>query len=142
MITLDVNQEIAPVDERLDEALIVSIEGAINNLLKDLPEGEIAISYVSDGEIKRLNRIYRGKDEVTDVLSFSYLDEAKRRGPIGDVAISFTQAKRQAMEGDLRLELVDLVVHGVLHVLGYDHERPEDAEVMFPLQDKVVSRVI
>ena len=121
MITLDVNQEIAPVDERLDEALIVSIEGAINNLLKDLPEGEIAISYVSDGEIKRLNRIYRGKDEVTDVLSFSYLE---------------------AMEGDLRLELVDLVVHGVLHVLGYDHERPEDAEVMFPLQDKVVSRVI
>lgn len=140
MITLDVAQEFAPKDERLSQALILSMEQAINRLVPNVPDGAVAVAYISDTEIQRLNRMYRGKDAVTDVLSFSYLPEAKET--IGDVVIAYAQAKRQAEEGDIILELVDLMVHGVLHVLGYDHERPEDAQAMFPLQDKIVAQAL
>jgi len=134
MITLDVNQSFAPESERLKQALLDSITREVNARVKELPEGEIAISYVSDPEIQRLNRLYRKIDKVTDVLSFGYGED----GHVGDVAISFDQARRQAEENDLELELTDLIVHGILHVLGFDHEKPEDAEAMFPLQDAII----
>ncbi|MFH1711762.1 MAG: rRNA maturation RNase YbeY [Patescibacteria group bacterium] len=139
MIHLDINQEFAPENKRLSKALIISIEEAINENVPSIPDGEIAVAYISDAEIKRLNRMYRKKDRVTDVLSFSYLDQ--KHNHIGDVVISLAQAERQALEGDLQLELVDLIVHGVLHTLGYDHKEAADAEEMFPLQDKIVALV-
>lgn len=139
MITLDIQQERAPEGERLSQALLVSLQSAIAGELNAAPNGTISVAYVSDHEIQRLNRMYRKKDTVTDVLSFSYVDQGTET--LGDVVISHAQAKRQA-EGDLQLELVDLIVHGVLHVLGYDHERPEDAQEMFPLQDSIVANVM
>ncbi len=63
-------------------------------------------------------------------------------GQLGDVLISYPQAVRQAEEGDVELEIADLFVHGVLHILGYDHEVAEDADVMFPLQDKLVAEIL
>jgi len=139
MITLDVDQSFAPVEERLQETLLHSIEEEVNARVSGRGEGEISIRFVADEEIQRLNRMYRGKDAVTDVLSFGY-DEPN--GPKGDVAISIAQAKRQAEKGDLELELTDLIVHGVLHVLGFDHEQPKDAAEMFPLQDAIVHDVL
>lgn len=139
MITLDVQQELAPEGERLSQALLVSLQEVLAAQLRDVPTGTISVVYVSDNEIQRLNRMYRKKDYVTDVLSFSYVEQGTEA--LGDVVISHAQAKRQA-EGDLQLELVDLIAHGVLHVLGYDHERPEDAQEMFPLQDTIVANVM
>ena len=84
--------------------------------------------------------MYRTKDAITDVLSFPSGD-APIFGELGDVLICFPQAERQA-QGDVQLELMDLLVHGILHVLGYDHEIPADAEVMFLLQDIIVHEVL
>ena len=90
-------------------------------------EAELSILLVSDRVIRRLNREWRGKDAPTDVLSF-----AQHEGPavapallLGDVVISIATAKRQAKErGEtLRGASERLLVHGVLHLLGYDHER-------------------
>jgi rRNA maturation RNase YbeY len=91
-------------------------------------DSELSVSLVDDAEIHRLNRDYRGADRPTDVLAF-----AMREGPrvpadapvLGDVVISIETAARQARRrGVLPAEEVrTLLIHGVLHLLGYDHER-------------------
>lgn len=84
---------------------------------------EISIAILSPLEIKKLNKIYRHKNKVTDVLSFN-LDDEKI---LGEIVICLEQAKKQAKEKKISLqaELKLLVVHGTLHLLGYDHEVSE-----------------
>ena len=83
--------------------------------------GEVAIALVPDAHIRKLNRHYRGKDAATDVLSFP----ADERGYLGDVVIAAGVARRQARQAghSLQHELRVLALHGLLHLLGYDHER-------------------
>ncbi len=85
--------------------------------------------------MRRVNRLYRKKDKVTDVLSFEL--------PLGDVLICYPQAKRQAAERGhtVTQEVVDLIIHGVLHALGYDHEKLKDARLMLPLQQKIYDAI-
>jgi len=90
-------------------------------------EAELSVVLVSDRLIRRLNRAWRGKDRVTDVLSFAQHEGA---GPapaalLGDVVISVATAKRQAKERgeSVAVESERLLIHGLLHLLGYDHER-------------------
>ncbi len=80
----------------------------------------VTVVLVSDRKIKELNRTYRGRNRPTDVLSFSYDDESY----LGDIIISVETAQRQAQEEghSLERELSILVIHGFLHLLGYDHE--------------------
>jgi probable rRNA maturation factor len=61
---------------------------------------------------------------------------------LGDVAISFAQAQRQVVERPATEEAIELIVHGVLHILGYDHERPGDDKVMFSLQDSIIEQIL
>ena len=94
-------------------------------------EAELSIFITDDEEIGSLNRIYRAIDRPTDVLSFSQLEG---EGPIiaphllGDVVISWETAQRQAMDlgHTIQFEMKRLLVHGVLHLLGFDHEKDED----------------
>ena len=137
MLQLDVNQNFLTQEQRLDEALFARIAAEVSSELSI--DGVIALRFVPDEEMQRLNRMYRGKDSVTDVLSFSYMHDPGEL--LGDLALSYEQAKRQA-EGDVLHELVMLTVHGVLHVLGYDHEEPADAKEMFPLQDRLVDTIL
>ncbi|HXT50339.1 MAG TPA: rRNA maturation RNase YbeY [Thermoanaerobaculia bacterium] len=86
-----------------------------------------AVRFTSDREMRRLNRDFRGKDKTTDVLSFPGDGAAARdaEGPhLGDVVIAVPTARRQAEENgaDVERELRTLLLHGVLHCLGYDHE--------------------
>ncbi len=144
MIRLILDQSLAPASERLSDERMHAIEEWINESVPRLPRGMVDIRLVDKQEITRLNRMYREKDTHTDVLSFSYVDDlfdidgGSADTLLGDVAICLEVAKQQATDGDLELELTDLLVHGVLHVLGYDHEHPQDARKMFPLQDKIV----
>ncbi len=80
----------------------------------------VTVVLVSDRKIRELNRTYRGRNRATDVLSFSYDDESY----LGDIIISVETALRQAQEEghSLERELSILVIHGFLHLLGYDHE--------------------
>lgn len=139
MIQLEVHDDLVPGAARLAPERYAKIADAVHALLPQAPDGVLAVTFVTDDEIRRLNRMYRNKDAVTDVLSFA---SGLPGGELGDVLIAFAQAERQAEDGDIELECADLVVHGILHVLGYDHERPEDAEVMFPLQDAIVARIL
>jgi len=85
--------------------------------------GRVTIALVPDARVKGLNKQYRRKDAVTDVLSFS----AEEPGDLGDVVIAGGIAARQARQAGhpLRTEVRVLALHGLLHLLGYDHERDD-----------------
>ncbi len=92
------------------------------------PDAELSLEFVGDGRMRQLNRQYRGKDRPTDVLAFS-MREANSPATtlLGDVVISLHTAQRQAADRgwSLEQEIVRLLIHGILHLLGYDHERSE-----------------
>jgi len=86
----------------------------------------ITIAFVSDKKMRELNRSFRDKNKTTDVLSFpSESDEFDaEENYLGDIVISLEQAERQAEENnlDLEIEIKQLILHGILHLCGYDHE--------------------
>ena len=111
---------------------------------------EISLSFCSEDEIRALNRDFRGKDSVTDVLSFPLYEEDEdaesmddEESPLGDVVICVPRAYAQAKEfgHSVRRELVFLYVHSLLHLLGYDHEEPEEAEEMESKQRIIMDRL-
>ncbi len=107
-----------------------SVAADARQLLRALGEtaAELTISLVHDAEIHRLNRDFRGKDRPTDVLAFA-MREGKRvvgdETMLGDVVISLDTAARQARRRRVSTadEVRTLLIHGALHLLGYDHER-------------------
>ena len=105
------------------------------------------INIVDNEKIHKINREYRGIDRPTDVISFAFNDEVEGEvkiigNPInflGEIYINHERAKEQAEElnQSFEKEMCFLFVHGLLHLLGYDHMTKEDEEVMFGLQRKV-----
>ena len=98
-------------------------------------ESAISISFVHDAEIREMNRAHRGKDKPTDVLSFPLLEEGDvslGERLLGDVVISIETARRQAADYDapLEAEINRLLIHGVLHVMGHDHEEAAERREM------------
>ena len=101
----------------------------------------VTLLLASDKEVRRLNRVFLGKDRATDVLSFPARAELEPGRPhLGDLAISVPQARRQARRAGwtLKEELSLLVTHGFLHLLGYDHE--EDDGEMRRLEELLLAR--
>jgi probable rRNA maturation factor len=118
---------------------------------------EVAVTIVDDERIRELNRTYRNKDASTDVLSFAMnesleeepdiryddLDEEIEEQLLGDIVISLPTAIRQAEEygHSLERELAFLVIHGFLHLLGYDHMNEEDEKEMFTRQRAILEQL-
>jgi probable rRNA maturation factor len=99
---------------------------------------------VDDREIRRLNRRYRGKNKATDVLSFGYPAGPERDAVVGDVYVSHETLSRDArrLGLDERHLSMRIVVHGLLHVVGYDHESDADAARMERRERTVLKRVL
>lgn len=103
-----------------------------------------SIVFVDDEEIHKMNREYRGVDRITDVISFALEDNEdivyNDLRMLGDIFICIPQMKRQATEygHSEKRELAFLAVHGILHLLGYDHMTEEDEHVMFALQELIL----
>ena len=119
----------------------------INHTLEvmDAKESIFTIIFVTPEEIHELNKQYRGVDRVTDVISFALEDvndvSLSDIRVLGDIYICIDRMKEQAIEynhSETR-ELSFLTVHGLLHLLGYDHQTKEDEEIMFNLQRKILS---
>jgi probable rRNA maturation factor len=106
-----------------------------------LSKVELSIALVSDVQIKRLNKLYRNKDKPTDVLSFPIGEKVEDWLILGDIVISVDTAKRQAqaLGHSLEEELKRLLVHGLVHLLGYDHELGgEEEKKFFELEEFVL----
>ncbi len=118
------------------------------DVLKITDNTEISLLLTDDAYIHELNREYRGKDSATDVLSFALEEDDDFPPPpgqprlLGDIVISRERAAAQAQAygHSCRREEVFLFIHGLLHLLGYDHERSrEEEKEMFRLQDIIIS---
>jgi probable rRNA maturation factor len=144
--------------ERVTEAVLKTVG------IKD--KTEISLAIVGDGRMRKLNKMYRGKNRVTDVLAFAnrsiipYLAKAfprLKRGEdfkfieppdgvkrLGEIIICYPRAKKQAkrLGHSLEKELTILLIHGILHLLGYEHEKggPE-AEEMKEMEEKILKQV-
>ncbi|HEY4602671.1 MAG TPA: rRNA maturation RNase YbeY [Cerasibacillus sp.] len=113
-------------------------------------EAEVSVSFVTNDDIQVINRTYRGRDEVTDVISFALEEEVEDELEIqfesslpqalGDIIISVEKTIEQAQDygHSFERELGFLAVHGLLHLLGYDHMNEIDEKKMFTRQDDIL----
>ena len=141
---IDLSVEQVELKEELRHKLIEQAKKVLFEM--DLEEAELSLVICDDAFIHPLNRDYRGKDRSTDVLSFS-----QREGDfafvgdliLGDVIISLETTIRQAQERghSMEKELTILLVHGILHLLGYDHIEDDDAEVMAAKEKDILGKL-
>jgi probable rRNA maturation factor len=110
---------------------------------------EVSVVLANDDLVHTLNRDYRDKDKTTNILSFAMLDtddgwqSPKHAGPcaLGDLILAYETVKREAEEEKktFNSHLTHLVIHGTLHLLGYDHIQDDDAEIMETLEIQILS---
>ncbi len=121
------------------------IEELLKRLEEEVPHpqnGTINIAYITDEEMQTLNREYREKDQTTDVLSFHYFDEfalVKGEEVAGEIVMSVSKIASQAEEHghSAEDETYILILHWLLHILGYDHESDDEYEVMWKYEKKI-----
>ena len=123
----------------LDDVLNIALD------YEKVKNSYFSVIFVSEEEIQKINREYRGIDKVTDVISFAFLDNESVYDPIkilGDIYICIPKMIEQAKSygHSEKRELSFLVVHGLLHLLGYDHTKSlEDEKIMFQKQDDILN---
>lgn len=117
-------------------------------VLKIEDDLDLSLIVVGKTKIRNINRDYRNKDAVTDVISFANIDSDDYDYlcddvNLGDIFINVDRVKSQAKKygHSIKREFVFLFIHGFLHLLGYDHMEKEDEEVMFALQDKIIGEL-
>jgi len=116
-----------------------AVESALGHAARGSPRS-LTILLSNDRRLRELNGVYRGKDKPTNVLSFP---SARESGYLGDIAIAYGVVEREAAEsGKLFTDhAAHLVVHGVLHLLGYDHETARDATSMEALEIEILAKM-
>lgn len=145
-ILIDNRQEVE-ISEELEEAILKAVETVLDYEDED-KDVEVSISFVDNGEIRRLNKEFRNIDRETDVLSFPSIDEFQfdfeiRPRLLGDIVISVEKALEQAEDygHSFEREILYLIVHSMLHLLGYDHIEQEDKEVMRPKEKDIMKEL-
>ena len=142
------NSSFLELEDLVREAVILSIQSA--SLPKPIRDRDIEASVVlaNDDLVQVLNREYRGMDKPTNVLSFASLDSDDPLPDvgsvsIGDIILSYQTIAREAKEQDkfFKDHFTHLVVHGTLHLLGYDHENEDDATNMETLEIRILQKM-
>jgi probable rRNA maturation factor len=137
----------------VDEGWLESIARKVLEAEGVVPSAEMGLLITDSKTIQRLNRIYRGEDKPTDVLSFQMAPDTTKESELafvsapdgirhlGEVVISYPQAKKQAQERrhSIVRELALLIVHGTLHLLDYDHESPGEEQKMRDRESEILS---
>lgn len=126
-----------------------AIEAAAENVDADTGEAELAVMLTDDSGIRTLNSNWRGIDKPTNVLSFPALQPTGPGGPdeaprmLGDIAIAYQTTRKEADDEGKPFDhhLSHLAVHGFLHLIGYDHEKDDDAEVMESLEQRILAQL-
>ena len=129
--------------DKVSRAWIARWLGGLSRILAksgyQVSRKEIVMVFVTSGEIRRLNRLYRRKDYATDILSFQPAEDSS----LGELVLCMPVIREQCKRTGLseRGELGYMIIHGVLHLLGYDHVQPADEAEMFALQDEIYARL-
>ena len=140
-IELEVQYAIDDASLPSEQQLQLWVNTAVQNLLD---EGELCIRITDADESQSLNHQYRGKDKPTNVLSFPFeVPEGVPVTILGDLVVCAEVVAREANEQnkDLHHHWAHMIVHGCLHLLGYDHINDEDAEIMEQLERDILARL-
>lgn len=137
---------------RYDKKLLNIVFSRALKELKYKEDINLSLVFVSDKEIKRLNKKYRRENKVTDVLSFKLMPLSFRQFILpkrlvkiisGEIIISYPQAKRQAkIRGhSIKKEMAILLTHGILHLFGFDHKTKKEEIIMRKLEERILSEI-
>lgn len=139
-------------DEQFNEyeSILLDLADYTIKLLSRRDNFSLEVNFIDNETIHQINKDYRHIDRPTDVISFAFLDEVEGEVSInyddhqfllGEILISINQAKIQADEygHSLHREICFLFVHGLLHLLGYDHQNEEEEKEMFGLQERILN---
>jgi probable rRNA maturation factor len=126
-----------------------AIAAAAEMVDADTSEAEVAVMLTDDAGIRTLNSNWRGIDKPTNVLSFPALQPSGAAGPddaprmLGDIAIAYETTRQEADDEQRPFDhhLSHLAVHGFLHLIGYDHEKDDDAEAMEALETEILAQL-
>ncbi len=127
---------------RLPRQTIQRVLRSAANYLK-LKNPELSVVFVTPQQIKKLNQQYRGKNQPTDVLSFSYeFDKSKKRLE-GEIVICYSLAAKQAAQygHSVKQEIIKLLIHSLLHLIGYDHQTDYQARRMEKMETKIIDYI-
>ncbi|HUT22689.1 MAG TPA: rRNA maturation RNase YbeY [Candidatus Bipolaricaulota bacterium] len=135
MINIEINNQTAYPARKSE---LLKVAKMVSSVLKIKSKKEASVALVDEQTIKMMNKAYRKKDKVTDVLSFAGEDAS-----IGEVLICLPRAKAQAKDfgHSLKKEIQFLLTHGLLHLLGYDHIKKNDRFKMEALQEKIMAKL-
>ena len=138
---IKINQEAFSINNKLSKDLSALSKEIF--LLEQKPDAIVNLKFISDEDIKILNQKYRNKSMPTNVLSFENDDISKvHTNEIGDIAISYEYGAREAEEQKKTFHdhVMHLTLHGILHLLGYDHQLESDAEYMELKEVNILSK--
>ncbi|HQL52989.1 MAG TPA: rRNA maturation RNase YbeY [Candidatus Magasanikbacteria bacterium] len=130
-----------------EEIIKKIVSSTLKTIKKNFKDYEISVHLVGEKYIKNLNKKYRGVDQVTDVISFATQDllfDKNMNKDLGDLFICPQRIKKQAKDFlvDDREEFARILIHGVLHLCGYDHQNEKDSKKMFSLQEKILKNFL
>ncbi|MBU1164985.1 rRNA maturation RNase YbeY [Patescibacteria group bacterium] len=143
MVEIEINYQAGKI---VKKKFLEDLANSTFKLLKIKGKQKISLGLVTNAEIKKNNRIYRKKNKVTDVLSFSEKDQKfcfpTEKNYLGEILICYSQAVLQAKKYNktVKEELSLLFVHGLLHLLGYDHQKQKDHAKMKKLEQDILSK--
>lgn len=125
------------------EKKVAVLAGKIIKLAK-IKNGDLSVALVGERKMRAINHQWREQNKVTDVLSFSLAEEESKNIISGEIFICPSQIARQAEKNkeSFHSELTRILVHGILHLLGYEHEqKKKDAELMFAKQEQLLKKL-
>ena len=133
-------------DFHVDNDLKIKMNDAFKLICdeEEIKECSINLKVMSDKSIQKLNKKYRSKDTSTNVLSFTNEDISKTiTGNLGDIAISYEFVKRESVELDIEFHdhMIHMLIHGVYHILGFDHNNNKMADVMENKEIKLLKKL-
>ena len=143
-VEISVESELWTAFAGLEVLVGATLQTAAENCGDPLLEGaEVSLLFCDDARIRELNQQFRDKDGPTNVLSFPGPDTVETAAFLGDIAIAYETVAREAQEDSISLEqhCRHMIVHGFLHLLGYDHEEDDEAEAMEALEINILRQM-
>ncbi len=146
MIEIDITSRCGEWPAHAEKLAREAVAATLKAVAFTFKNGEISLVFADDAFVRSLNKEYRGKDKPTNVLSFPQMEPEETFAPqhfisLGDIILAEETVSREAAEQDKPLDahISHLIVHGTLHLLGYDHIDDEEAEKMESLEIKILS---
>lgn len=138
IVTSPAWEKLAGLEELTEKAVRQSVE---TTAARVAPGCELSVNFTDDATIRELNATWRGFDKPTNVLSFETPGDLETKPALGDIVIAYETVEREALEQDKAFEahLTHLLIHGFLHLIGYDHQIPREADEMEALERRIAA---